>query len=96
MLMVGRQTAKRDRVHLRLDVRTKRTLELAAAYEERSLSDFVLAHATSAAEEVIDRHEKVTLRAADWDVFYDALINPPEPNARLKAAVRRFRDRRGA
>ena len=94
--MARTQTARRDRIHLRLDLRTKRTLERAAAYEEKSLTDFVLAHATSAAEQVIDRHEKVTLPAADWDVFYDALINPPEPNARLKAAVRRFRDRRGA
>ncbi len=90
------ETAKRDRMHLRLDARTKRMLERAAAYEERSVSDFVLATATAAAERVIERHETVTLPAADWDVFFDALVNPPEPNEVLKAAVRRFRDRRSA
>jgi uncharacterized protein (DUF1778 family) len=86
---------KRDRMHLRLDARAKRTLERAAAYAETSVSDFVLANAVAAAERVIDSHEKITLSALDWDVFYDALINPPEPNEKLKEAARRYRERVG-
>ncbi|MGC9270960.1 DUF1778 domain-containing protein [Acidiphilium sp.] len=91
------QTAevKRDRMHLRLDSKAKRTLERAAAYEETSVSDFVLANAVAAAERVIESHEKITLSARDWDIFYDALINPPEPNAKLKEAARRYRERVG-
>ncbi len=91
------QTAevKRDRIHLRLDSKAKRTLERAAAYEETSVSDFVLANAVAAAERVIESHEKITLSARDWDIFYDALINPPEPNAKLKEAARRYRERVG-
>ena len=91
------QTAevKRDRMHLRLDAKAKRTLERAAAYEETSVSDFVLANAVAAAERVIDSHEKVTLSVRDWDVFYDALINPPDPNEKLKEAARRYRARVG-
>ncbi len=88
-------TLKRDRVHLRLDARLKQTLERAAAYEATNVSDFVLASAIAAAERVIERHENVTLAPADWDAFYAALIDPPEPNEMLKAAVRRFRDRPG-
>jgi uncharacterized protein (DUF1778 family) len=84
---------KRDRMHLRLDAKAKRTLERAAAYQETSVSDFVLATAVAAAEKVIDSHEKVTLSAPDWDDFYDALINPPEPNEKLKEAARRYRER---
>jgi len=83
---------KRGRLHLRLDAKTKRRLERAAAYEETSVTDFVLANAVAAAERVIDGHEKVTLSATDWEVFYDALINPPEPNERLKNAARRYRE----
>jgi uncharacterized protein (DUF1778 family) len=86
---------KRDRMHLRLDAKTKRKLERAAALEEISVSDFVLANAVAAAERVIDAHEKITLSAKDWDVFYDALINPPAPNETLKAAARRYRERAG-
>lgn len=86
---------KRDRMHLRLDAKTKRTLERAAAYEETSVSDFVLANAVAAAERVIDSHEKITLSPRDWDVFFEALINPPEPNEKLKEAARRYRERFG-
>ncbi|HXA70253.1 MAG TPA: DUF1778 domain-containing protein [Stellaceae bacterium] len=89
------QAAKRDRMHLRLDLRTKRTLERAAAYEGKSVTDFVLATATAAAERVVERREKVVLPQADWDLFFRALVKPPPPNKILKAAVRRFRDRRG-
>jgi uncharacterized protein (DUF1778 family) len=86
---------KRDRLHLRLDAKAKRTLERAAAYEETSVTDFVLANAVAAAERVIDTHEKITLSTKDWDVFYDALINPPEPNEKLREAARRYRERVG-
>jgi uncharacterized protein (DUF1778 family) len=86
---------KRDRMHLRLDAKTKRKLEKAAAYEETSVSDFVLANAVAAAERVIESHGKITLSAKDWDVFYDALVNPPEPNAKLRKAARRYRERVG-
>jgi uncharacterized protein (DUF1778 family) len=91
------QTPKviRDRLHLRLGAKTKRTLERAAAYEETSVSDFVLSNAVAAAERVIHSHEKITLSGQDWDVFYDALINPPEPNEKLKEAARRYRERVG-
>ena len=86
---------KRDRMHLRVDARVKSKLERAAAYQETSVSDFVLANAVAAAERVIDSHEKITLSSRDWDVFHDALINPPEPNEILAEAARRYRERVG-
>jgi len=87
--------AKRDRMHLRLDARTKRTLERAAAFEETSVSDFVLSNAVAAAERVIGAHETVALSTADWDAFYDALVRPPAPSRKLREAVRRYRERVG-
>ena len=87
--------AKRDRVHLRLDAKTKLKLERAATYAATSVTDFVLANAVAAAERIIEAHEKITLSASDWDVFYDALINPPEPIENLKGAARRHRERVG-
>jgi uncharacterized protein (DUF1778 family) len=91
------QTAdvKRDRMHLRLDAKSKRKLERAAAYEETSVSDFVLANAMAAAERVIDAREKIVLSSEDWETFYDALIHPPRPNKKLREAVRRHRQRVG-
>lgn len=93
--MAQTASVKRDRMHLRLDVKTKRKLERAAAYAETTVSDFVLANAVAAAERVIDSHEKITLSARDWEVFYDALRNPPEPNEKLREAARRYRERVG-
>jgi uncharacterized protein (DUF1778 family) len=59
------------------------------------VTDFVLANALAAAERVIDSHEKIALSTRDWEVFYDALINPPEPNEKLIEAARRYRERGG-
>lgn len=86
---------KRDRMHLRLDAKTKRKLERAAAYEETSVSDFVLGQAIAAADRVIEAHERITLSPADWDAFYGALIKPPQPNKKMRSAVRRYRERIG-
>jgi uncharacterized protein (DUF1778 family) len=86
---------KQDRMHLRLDAKTKRTLERAAAYAETTLSDFVLGNAVKAAERMIRSRERVTLSPVDWDVFHEALLNPPEPNAALRTAARRYRERTG-
>ena len=83
------------RLHLRFDARSKRKLERAAAYEETTVSRFVLRNAVAAAEHVIDAHERIVLPATDWDAFHDALLKPPAPNAALKRAARRFRERIG-
>ena len=83
----------RARVHLRMDGRSRRTLERAAAYEETTVSRFVLSSAIAAAERVIESRERIVLPATDWDTFYDALLNPPEPNEALRAAAHRYRER---
>jgi uncharacterized protein (DUF1778 family) len=93
--MTRSTNVKRDRMHLRIDANTKRKLERAAAYEQTSVTDFVMVYAAAAADRIIDAHEKITLSAKDWDVFYDALTHPPEPNRKLKAAARRYRERFG-
>ena len=73
--------SKRARVHLRVDARSKRTLERAAAYEDTTVSRFVVRNAVAAAERVIEARERIVLPATDWDAFHDALLHPPEPNA---------------
>ena len=84
---------KHARVHLRMNGRTKRTLELAAAYEDTTVSRFVLSSAIAAAERVIESKERMVLPATDWEAFHNALLDPPEPNAVLREAARRYRER---
>jgi uncharacterized protein (DUF1778 family) len=76
------QTAdtKRNRVYLRLNAATKAKLERATAYEATTVSNFVLTNAVATVERVIATHENLTLSGQDWDLFHDALLNPPEPN----------------
>ena len=86
---------KHERLHLRLDARSKRKLERAAAYEETTVSRFVLNNAVAAAERVIEARERMVLPATDWDAFHDALLDPPAPNPALRRAAKRYRGRIG-
>ena len=77
---------KQERMHIRLDSLAKQTLEKAAQFSHKSLSEFVLSHALMSANEVIAEHEKLVLSEEDWNVFLDALGHPPKANAALKQA----------
>ncbi len=78
---------------MRLDTGSKKKLERAAAFSGRTVTDFVLSHALDAADRVLAEHEVITLSDEDWNVFFDALVNPPEPNENLKRAFQRYRER---
>ena len=86
--MLDRQGLKHERMHLRLDAASKRKLERAAAYAHKSLSEFVLSKALAAAEEILEKHEQYVLVDADWEAFYQALKNPPNPNEALREGLR--------
>ena len=82
----------KERLSLRLDGPAKRKLEQAAAYTNTSMTKFVLESALSHADEIVQEHERITLPAKDWNVFYDALLNPPEPNAAMREGMKWYRD----
>ena len=85
---------KDARLQVRLDVRAKNTLQRAADYSHKSISQFVLSTALENAERIISKHEVVALSDRDWRVFYDALTKPSAPNAKLKQAFKRYRKAR--
>ena len=53
----------------------------------------MLDQALHAADELILEHETLTLNEADWEVFPDALENPPKPSAKLKQAFAEHKKR---
>lgn len=75
-----------DRLQVRLDARSKSMLQRAASHRRKTVSQFVLATALAEAEKVIEESEVVSLSPADWAIFFDALTNPPPPNAALRKA----------
>ena len=87
--------AKQERLQIRLDAHAKNVLRRAAGYRRKALSQFVLGTALEEAERVIQENEVVSLSDLDWQVFQDALTNPPTPNAALHKAYARYRKANG-
>ena len=81
------ETIKQERMHIRLDTISKQKLEKAASYSHKKLSEFVLSQSLAAAENIISEHEHMTLSQSDWDLFLDALENPPAKNTKLIEAL---------
>ena len=83
-----RERARGARLGFRVDAQTKQLVERAAALERRSITDFCLTALAQATEAAIQRHQNLTLSDRDREIFFDALVHPPRPNARLKQAFR--------
>src|SRR6185369_568974 len=79
------------RLEARISYDQKALIERAAAYERRTVTDFVVGALASAAEAVVRDHETIRLNAEQSRNFVEQLLNPREPNAALKRAVRRHR-----
>jgi uncharacterized protein (DUF1778 family) len=77
-----------SRLGFRVDAATKRLVSKAAALERRSLTDFCLRALINATRATITQHETIVLSERDREVFFDALVHSPKPNARLKRAFR--------
>jgi len=77
------------RLGFRVDAKTKSLVERAARLERRNLTDFCLTALIEAAQKALERHESLSLSEADRVAFFDALLRPPKPNARLRSALRR-------
>jgi uncharacterized protein (DUF1778 family) len=76
------------RLGFRVDSETKRLVQRAAALERRSLTEYCLTALAQATRDTISRHESLVLSERDREVFFDALIRPPEPNAQLRRAFK--------
>src|SRR5438046_8752493 len=77
------------RLETRITEEQKALIERAAAYEGRTVSDFVVSTVASAAEAIVHEHEIIRLNRAQSVAFVEALLNPPAPNAALRKAARR-------
>lgn len=88
--------AKAARIDARLTSDQKELLEHAAALQGRTVTAFVLASAEEAALKTIREHETIRLSERDREAFIDALLNPPRPSKRLRAAAAAYLKEMGA
>jgi uncharacterized protein (DUF1778 family) len=79
--------ARVERLGFRVDEHTKGLIERAAYLERRKLTDYCVSALADAARRTIAEHETLILSENDRKAFFDALVNPPEPNERLKRAA---------
>ena len=70
------QAVKTAKLDIRLPLRAKELLSLAALADRRSLSQFVLESAMSRAKEMLADRGSFTLDAKQWAAFMDALDAP--------------------
>lgn len=84
--------AKKSRLEARISSDLKSRLERAASLKGLTLSSFVVRSMEKIATEVIEAHEHKELSLSEQRAFYEALMNPPEPNPKMLAAARRYRE----
>lgn len=87
--------ARVERLGFRVDEHTKDLIERAAYLERRKLTDYCVSALADAARRTIAEHETLILSENDRTAFFDALVNPHEPNERLKGAVAEHQHRLG-
>ena len=84
-------STKIERLEARVSKEQKQLFQRAADLEGRSLTDFMVQAVQEAAHQTIERHGSLRLSARDQQVFVKALLNPPEPGKRLRAAAERYK-----
>lgn len=57
----------------------------------RSLTDFIFSSAQEKAEHLIERERKFLASAHDREIFFQAILNPPEPNPKLQKAAENYK-----
>jgi len=83
---------KDTRIEFRSSPQEKDLLMLAAQLSGVKVSAFLRNAALEAANETIQANETMKLSNRDRDLFLQALDNPPEPTARLKKAMKKYRE----
>jgi uncharacterized protein (DUF1778 family) len=79
---------KRERIELRVAPSAKQVIRRAMAVSGLTAGDL----AYEGARRVLDEHERIVVTGADREAFLAAILNPPAPNAKLLAALKRHRE----
>ena len=84
-------SARQARIGARVPAEVYETLCRAAELSGATVNQFLVQSALEKAQAVIEREEVIRLSPRDWSWLLELMENPPEPNARLKAATRRYK-----
>ncbi len=80
------------RVDIRLAKEQKEFFEYAAQLGGfRTLTDFVVFSGQQQAAQILEKHNAILASKKDQEIFFNALLNPKAPNAKLKQAIKRYK-----
>ncbi len=91
---MGTAIAKQDRIGARVPHEVYETLCRAAELTGATVNQFLVQAALKEARTVIECEEVIRLSPRDWNWLLDLMENPGKPNAKLKAAMKRYRKAR--
>jgi uncharacterized protein (DUF1778 family) len=81
---------KQDRIGARVPHEVYQTLCRAAELSGATINQFLVQSALKEAQAVIEREQIIRMSARDWSWMLELLDNPPKPNTKLKAAMKRY------
>jgi len=82
---------KQDRIEIRTSKNERKQFEEAACLSGMNLSEFLRRTALEKSFEIIRKSNSIVLSNEDRDAFLNALENPPEPNKKLKQALKHYK-----
>lgn len=86
-------TQESTRLDLRMSRKQRDLFEQAAEIGRyKSLNDFGLAAAFEKANAIMQKHNAWLSSENDQKIFFDTLLNPTAPNARLKHSMKRHNE----
>lgn len=91
---MGSATAKQARIGARVPHEVYETLCRAADLTGATVNQFLVQSALKEAQADIEREEVVRLSPRDWNWLLALMEYPPKPNAKLKAAMKRYQKAR--
>ena len=84
-------TTATKRIEVRCTADLRDTLDKAVSLSGRRFSEFVLAAVEEAAVRTIKNYASIKLNARESVRLANALLSPPAPNAKLRAAAKRYK-----
>lgn len=56
----------------------------------RTLTEFVIFSVQTKADEIVEKHRTILASQKDQAIFFDAIMNPPAPSKKLRAAMKKY------
>ncbi len=81
-----------QRVSARVPPHVYDMLAQAAELSGATLNQFLVQSALEKAKKVMEREHFIKMTTRSANLFFDALENPPEPNQKLKHAIKAYKD----